>query len=114
MSRIDTDIQPEQKPEKAEKNPAYLRQVRALPCCICYHFDMAQTSPTTAHHVFHGRFGNRKTPDRMAIPLCDGHHQGDRDTSKLAIHRSKQEWAERYGEDHTYTAGTQDAVDGLL
>lgn len=114
MSRIESFKEPEQKTGKPAKDRDYLRKVRALPCCICENFGMMQESPTTAHHVFHGRFSNLKTPDRMAIPLCDGHHQGDRDTSKIAVHRSKQKWAELYGEDHTYSAATQDAVEMML
>lgn len=99
---------------EGQEDAAYLGRVRSLPCCICEAFGEEQLSPTTAHHVFHGRFSRLKTPDNMAIPLCDGHHQGDRDTSKLAIHRAKATWAERYGEDHEYSAATRDRVERMI
>lgn len=101
-----------QKQPKAKPNPEYLAKVRQLPCCICQAFGEIQMSPTTAHHPIMGRFSQRKTPDEMATPLCDGHHQGNFDTSKIAIHRSPAEWRRRYGEDWTYTAATQDAIAG--
>ena len=91
----------------------YLRAVRSLPCCICEAFGEKQNSETQAHHVFHGRFSGRKTPDRQAIPLCEGHHQGLRDTSKLAVHQAKKQWAEKYGCDHEWTAATQDKIERM-
>lgn len=95
---------------KSNKDPAYIAAIHSLPCCICEAFGEVQQSPTEAHHVFHDRFGQRKTPDAMAIPLCDGHHQGKFDKSKLPIHSAKSEWRERYGADHEYTAPTQDKI----
>ena len=63
---------------------------------------MVQLSRTTVHHVFHGRYSSAREDDEKTIPLCDGHHQGEFDTSKIAIHREKARWAELYGEDYTY------------
>ena len=96
------------------KDLAYLRALHQLPCVICENFGEIQTSPTTAHHTICGRYSQRKTPDRQAIPLCDGHHQGDHDTTKTAIHRDRAEWVRRYGPDTDYIAATQDAVAGQL
>lgn len=96
-----------QKPEKVDDPEEYLAEVRSLPCCICEAFDMVQLSPTTAHHWTMGRGGNRKTPNREAIPLCDGHHQGKFDTSKIALHREPETWREAYGLDSDWTAQTQ-------
>jgi hypothetical protein len=84
-----------------------------LPCIICDQFGFIQTTPTEAHHVFHGRFSGRKTPDKHAIPLCRCHHRESRDKAKLAIHQAKKQWAELYGEDHTYTAITQENVERI-
>lgn len=98
------------KQPKAAKDPAYLARVRELPCCICEAFGEVQTSPTTAHHPIHGRYSGRKRPDREAICLCDGHHQGTFDTSKLAIHRAPEQWREAYGPDTDYIATTQDRL----
>lgn len=99
-----------QKQAKLGQNPAYLAAVRCLPCCICEAAGEVQKSPTEAHHVFHDRFGQLKTPDEMAIPLCDGHHQAKFDRTKLAIHNAKEQWRDRYGADYEYTAATQDKI----
>lgn len=100
-----------QKQPKAKPDPAYLRKVRSLPCCICEAWGYEQTSPTTAHHVIMGRYGNVKTPDRAAIPLCDGCHQGTFDTTKIAIHREPELWRATYGPDTDWTAPTQDKIE---
>jgi hypothetical protein len=92
------------------KDPDYLALVAELPCCICEAFGERQMSRTQVHHVFHGRFSQRKTPDRMAIPLCEGHHLAQMDTSKLAIHRAKESWRLKYGDDFSYSAATQDKL----
>jgi hypothetical protein len=102
------------KQPKAEPRPDYLDRVRELPCCICEAFGEWQQSPTTAHHVIHGRHSQRKTPDIMAIPLCDGHHQAERDGSKVALHHEPDEWKRRYGVDTDYIAPTQDKLRDAL
>ena len=91
--------QPVKPSRPSGKDPAYLTRVRELPCCICAEWGLPQLSPTQSHHPIHGRHGNRKVPDRMAIPLCEGHHQGMFDTSKLALHREPAEWKRLYGRD---------------
>lgn len=96
------------------RDPQYLSDLHQLSCCVCDAFGLTQTSPTEAHHVICGRFGNLRTPDRMAIPLCMCHHQGlrfDRDKSKLAIHNSKEEWVAEYGPDYDYITATQDRME---
>lgn len=101
------------KAPKSKPDPAYLAAVRELPCCICDAFGEPQQSPTTAHHTIMGRYSARKTPDRQAIPLCDGHHQGTFDTSKIAIHREPKAWAEAYGQDTDWVAATQDKIERM-
>lgn len=95
---------------KPKPDEEYLARVRELPCCICEAFGYVQSSPTAAHHPIHGRFSNRKVPDRLVIPLCEGHHQGDFDKSKTALHRHPALWKDLYGEDHEYIAVTQDRL----
>lgn len=104
---------PFQKSAKARPNPKYLAKVRTLPCVICEAFGMEQSSPTTAHHPIMGRFSRRRVPDEMAIPLCDGHHQGTFDTSRVAIHREPLKWRELFGADHEYVSVTQDKIKEL-
>ena len=88
----------------------YIAAVHDLPCVICEAFGETQQSPTEFHHVFHGRFSQRKTPNNKGIPLCNGHHTGDKDNTKFAIHRAKTEWAKRYGFDHEYSDVTRDRI----
>jgi len=102
-----------QRQPKHPRDMPYLRAVRSLPCVICDGFGEKQNSVTQAHHVIHGRHGTNKTPDRMAIPLCEGHHKGDRDTSKIALHREPDMWREAYGLDVDWIAATQDKVEAL-
>ena len=102
------------KAPKPAKDRRCLAAVAALPCVICHEYGLPQLSPTQVHHVIMGRGGNRKTPDAMAIPLCEGHHQGNFDTSKIAIHREPALWREAYGPDTDYISRTQDAIAGQL
>lgn len=95
------------------KDPAYLADVRRLPCIICVSWGYQQATPSQSHHPICERYSQVRVPDREAIPLCDGHHQGEQDTTKIAIHRDRALWVETYGSDREYIAATQDAVERL-
>ena len=84
---------------------AHMRRVKQLPCVIC---DMPP--PSDAHHVFHGRYGNRKPSGYSTIPLCKECHTD----GPLAIHNDKAGWAERNGFDHEFIAVTADMLAGEL
>ena len=88
---------------KETKDEKYLEKIREKPCVICRKFGYHQTSPTTAHHPIHDRYGTRKRSDRSAIPLCEGHHQGLWDQSKVAIHKEPIRWRELYGPDWSHS-----------
>ena len=92
------------KKPKGKKDEKYLREVRGQRCCICRRFGEQQQSETQAHHPIHDRGGFRKRSDRSAIPLCEGHHQGLFDTSKVAVHREPKKWRELYGPDYLYSS----------
>ncbi|WP_116082045.1 Ref family recombination enhancement nuclease [Tropicimonas sp. IMCC34011] len=77
----------------------HMARVAALPCVICVEWGMVQQSRTTVHHCIHGRYSRRRAPDTMTLPLCEGHHTGDLDTSKLALHREPAAWKSLYGSD---------------
>ena len=116
MTYIDTGRLPYSKGQKPGKradgkDPAWLARVAALPCAICHHFGLPQLSETQVHHCIHARFSFRKVPDRQTIPLCEGHHQGDFDKSKMALHRQPSAWKAAYGQDHEYIAWTIDMID---
>lgn len=99
------------KPRKARvgDDPAYLAAVRLLPCCICAAWGWQQTTPTEAHHAICGRYGQHKTPDCMAIPLCRDHHTGPQ-----GIHTMRALWVATFGPDTDHIPATQDAVAGQL
>lgn len=98
------------KQPKAKKNPKHLARVAELPCVICHEYGMAQLSPTQVHHCIHGRNSQEKRPDEMTIPLCEGHHTGLMDTSKVAIHKASKSWAVLYGEDTRWISWVEDRL----
>lgn len=110
MSRIETGRLPYQKAEREGKDPARLAAVADCPCCICHEFGMQQMSITQVHHCIMGRYGTRKSPDSMTIPICEGHHTGLLDTSKIAIHREPKAWAEKYGKDTDWISWTEERI----
>lgn len=91
----------------------HLARVARLPCCICHEFEMPQQSPTQVHHCIHGRHSMARAPDCMTIPLCEGHHQGDFDTSKIALHREPKAWKEAYGHDTEWLSWVEAQLDDM-
>jgi len=110
MSRVSAKGPLGQKVERQGKDPAHMAKVAQLPCVICHEFGMQQRSRTAVHHCIHGRYGTRKAPDAMTIPICDGHHQGLVDTSKLAIHQRPSEWRRLYGEDVSWLSWVEERI----
>lgn len=80
----------------------HMARIKALPCIVCLHHGETQVSKTQAHHLIMGRFSSRKTSDFDCIGLCEGHHLGDFDRSKVAIHREPALWMDKYGSDDSY------------
>ena len=99
MTRIAPMRPPYQKAKAPRADKKHLARVAELPCVVCHEFSLPQNSPTQVHHCIHGRYGTRRAPDSMTIPLGEGHHQGMFDTSKVALHREPTEWKRLYGED---------------
>lgn len=107
----------QQKPEPESDDPARIAAIHALPCCICDEWGYTQESATQAHHCIMGRSSfdrvsktRRRAPDSMAIPLCEGHHQGLVDRSKIALHRMPDAWREEYGEDTLWISWTEERL----
>lgn len=90
------------KQKVVKKDKKRLQAIHEMRCVICQKFGEVQRSPTQAHHCIHDRHGFAKRPDSETIPLCEGHHQGMFDTSKLALHRAPQQWRDRYGPDWSH------------
>ena len=95
------------KQPKAKKDEKYLQEIREQNCIVCDTHGEVQQSPTTAHHPIHDRHGTRKRSDSTAIPLCEGHHQGLWDNTKIAIHKEPKLWREKYGPDWSYAPFTE-------
>lgn len=97
------------------KDPCRLEMVAAMPCVICFEFDMRQNSPTEVHHCKSGRFGQKKTPDYMTIPLCHSHHNKLRvypgDEGKIGFHNMQATWESLYGEDTEWLNGWRNACE---
>ena len=92
------------------KDPDYLAKVAALPCCVCEKLGEAQLAPTQVHHTIHGRFSQRKTPDRDVIPLCVDHHVGGH--GRIGIHQTSRLWRQIFGADTDHIKRTQDRING--
>lgn len=101
--------QPKPAKRPSGKDPAYLAAIHDLPCVICVNHGFPQTTPTAAHHTICGRYGQHKTPDRQAIPLCWSHHQGPD-----GIHTRREWWVASFGPDTDYIAQTQDRLAHLM
>lgn len=98
---------------KKPATPAERQHMNAchkVPCVICNHYGFVQNSATTAHHWIMGRGQQRKTPNSETIALCDGHHQGDWDTSKVAVHREPKLWRKLYGRDKDWLDKTKELI----
>lgn len=85
----------------------YRDQVLAMPCMFCEIDGLPQLSPTGGHHPCHRRYSKAKRPDQFMLPTCDGHHQGDFDTSKVSVHREPDKWKALYGDDIDHAATIQ-------
>ena len=94
-------------PESDDTGKARLAAVASLPCIICREYGFKQESRTQVHHCIHGRYSTKRAPDSMTIPLCEGHHQGLRDTSKIALHREPDRWRQEYGQDTDWISAVE-------
>lgn len=99
-----------QKKPKEGKDPARLEAVGNMPCVICREHYERQQSITQVHHCIHGRYGTKRAPDSMTIPLCEGHHQGLLDTSKVALHRQPDLWRDLYGDDTDWLSWVEERL----
>ncbi len=106
-----------QKPTPEADDPERIEAILAMPGCICHEWGYTQQSRTQAHHCIMGRLSydkvsrtRRRAPDSMAIPLCEGHHQGLRDTTKIALHQEPERWRQEYGEDTLWISWVEERL----
>ena len=59
---------------KPVRNPAYLRWIRTLPCCVCHTNRWVEAAHTGPHGL------GQKSSDTSAIPLCSKHHRTGNDS----------------------------------
>lgn len=86
---------------KAEKT--HLSKVAAFGC-LCCAIDGRGWQPANIHHIREGYGIGQRAPHTETLPLCEGHHQGLLDTTKLAFHRRPAEWRARYGQERELVA----------
>ena len=91
-------------PAQEREDKAFMRKVKQLPCVIC-----GKGPPSDAHHVIHGRYGNRRPRDCFTIPLCKSHHQDGPE----AIHNGKETWAKKHGFDYDFLPTVRDMVNRM-
>ncbi len=101
---------PTPKPPKRARDPGRMQQIAAMKCIICDLYGLPQKSPTQVHHVIHERHGTRRSGDDLTIPLCEGHHLGMFDKSKVALHREPAEWQRLYGNDFDLIEATNERL----
>lgn len=53
--------------------------------------------PSAGHHIKEEYGAGQKASDWEMLPLCEGHHQGNIDRTRLAYHRAPRTWCARYG-----------------
>lgn len=103
-------IKPKARPKHTAAEDAYLSGITALGCEAC---DIDEHPDTLAavHHPRHDERGQNygmggRAPHKRGIPLCEGHHQGKVDTSKIAIHDDPLAFEARYGTEEELLART--------
>lgn len=82
---------------KPKRDPAHMGRVAQLPCVICGSW------PVQVHHCIHGRYSQRRAPDRETIPLCVFHHD--------ELHRYPAAWKRAHGEDRSYLPRVLNAIE---
>jgi len=98
------------RPTKTDADTERSRQVHNTPCMVCHKYGMEQLSPTDEHHWIDGRFSGARSPNEETLPVCNGHHQGTKDTSKIAIHNEPKKWRKKYGRDKDWLEYANDLI----
>lgn len=106
-----TNMRQKAPPPKSEPDKARSERVHNTPCMVCHKYHMEQLSRTAEHHWIMGRYSGAKSPNSETLPVCEGHHQGLRDTSKIAIHKNPDKWREEYGRDYDWLEYANDLID---
>lgn len=94
------------------KEKDYLNKLATLGCYCCQTEGIE--TPAMIHHIREGMgMGQRAKHIGGTIPLCEGHHQGNFDNTKLAFHRSPKKWREKYGSEKDIAKGYFDLIQRL-
>ena len=94
------------------KEKLHLNKVARIGCYCC-RVDGLGEVPAMIHHIREGKGMGQRASHFETIPLCEGHHQGNWDTSKLAFHRSPRKWRERYGRESDIVKGINSVIESL-
>jgi hypothetical protein len=84
------------RPRATPEERAHLGATAALGCIACF-MDTGQFVACNVHHLRAGLGRSQRASHFEVLPLCEGHHQGNIDTSKVAFHRAPKTFELRYG-----------------
>lgn len=94
------------------KEKLHLKKVARLGCYCC-RVDYGVETPAMIHHIREGMGMGQRASHFQTIGLCEGHHQGNFDTTKLAFHCSPKKWREKYGRESEIVAGINAVIERL-
>jgi hypothetical protein len=102
------------KPRHTAAEDAHLNEVAELGCIAC-EMDGHPGTPAAIHHPRRDENGNGigasvRAPHEEGIPLCEGHHQGEVDTTKIAIHKEPTRFIARYGTEKDLVAKVRERL----
>lgn len=83
-------------PHATKEEKAHVARVAEMDCKACIK-DGVPPAPTCIHHIRSGYGTAQRASNYEVLPLCEGHHQGLLDATKLAFHQAPRTWQLRYG-----------------
>jgi len=97
MRQVSKKRQAHRASDEGKADLAHMGRVAQLPCVICGFW------PVDVHHVIHGRYSARKSPNTDTIPICRPHH--------AELHAGKESWAAKWGPDYSYLPYVRELLD---
>lgn len=83
-------------------DPRHLSRIAKLGCIVC------QDTIASCHHVRHGQGMGQRSDDKLALPLCYRHHQGEEGIHTLGTRA----WERKYGTEFQLLCQVYDLLGG--
>jgi hypothetical protein len=61
---------------KSTEEKLWLDYIHKIPCVLCTHLGLRQSSPTEAHHIKEGQGIAQRASHFLTLALCTDHHTG--------------------------------------